>query len=99
RILTTLLRPDSGVARVLGHDVVKEADAIRSRMSLTGQFSSVDDDLTGIENLVFLGRLLGYSSRDAKGRALQLLDAFGLAEAGDKLVKHYSGGMRRRIDI
>lgn len=99
RILTTLLRPDAGVARVLGHDVTKEPDAVRSRMSLTGQFSSVDDDLTGIENLVFLGRLFGYSNRDAKARALQLLDAFGLAEAGAKLVKHYSGGMRRRLDI
>lgn len=99
RILTTLLRPDAGVARVLGHDVTKEPDAVRSRMSLTGQFSSVDDDLTGVENLVFLGRLFGYSNRDAKARALQLLDAFGLAEAGAKLVKHYSGGMRRRLDI
>jgi len=99
RILTTLLRPDAGTAHVLGHDVVKEADAVRSRMSLTGQFSSVDDDLTGVENLVFLGRLFGYSHRGAKERANQLLDAFGLSEAAEKLVKHYSGGMRRRLDI
>jgi len=99
RILTTLLRPDAGTAHVLGHDVVKEADAVRSRMSLTGQFSSVDDDLTGVENLVFLGRLFGYSHRGAKERAHQLLDAFGLSEAAEKLVKHYSGGMRRRLDI
>lgn len=99
RILTTLLRPDAGTALVLGHDVVKEADAVRSRMSLTGQFSSVDDDLSGVENLVFLGRLFGYSHRGAKERAHQLLDAFGLSEAAEKLVKHYSGGMRRRLDI
>lgn len=99
RVLATLLRPDAGTARVLGYDVLREADRVRSRVSLTGQFSSVDDDLTGIENLVFLGRLYGYASAGAKVRALELLDAFGLAEAGPKLAKHYSGGMRRRLDI
>ncbi len=99
RVLATLLRPDAGTARVLGHDVVREADAVRSRVSLTGQFSSVDDDLTGIENLVFLGRLFGYSGPAAKARAIELLEAFGLAEAGPKLAKHYSGGMRRRLDV
>ncbi len=99
RIFATLLRSDQGTARVLGHDVVRESDAVRSGVSLTGQFSSVDDDLTGVENLVFLARLYGYSGRDARKRSLDLLDAFGLAEAGDKLAKHYSGGMRRRLDI
>ncbi len=99
RMLATLLKPDAGTALVLGHDVVREADAVRSRVALTGQFASVDDDLTGIENLVFLGRLLGYSSAAAKVRARQLLEAFGIAEAGGRLAKTYSGGMRRRLDI
>ena len=99
RILATLLRPDSGTATVLGHDVVRDAAAIRGRISLTGQFASVDDDLTGTENLVFLGKLLGYKTTQAKARAAQLLDAFGLTDAAPRLVKTYSGGMRRRIDI
>lgn len=99
RMLATLLRPDAGSARVLGHDVVREADAVRSRVSLTGQFASVDEDLTGLENLVLLGRLLGYSRAQARERAGDLLDAFGLAEAASRPVKKYSGGMRRRIDI
>ena len=99
RMLATLLRPDAGTARVLGHDVVAEADAVRASMSLTGQFASVDDELTGRENLVLLGRLLGHPSRPARQRAGELLEAFGLAEAGDRLVREYSGGMRRRLDI
>jgi ABC-2 type transport system ATP-binding protein len=99
RMLATLLRPDGGQARVLGHDVVHEADAVRSRVGLTGQFASVDDDLTGVENLVLLGRLYGYGRARARRRAGDLLDAFGLAEAAGRLVKNYSGGMRRRIDI
>jgi ABC-2 type transport system ATP-binding protein len=99
RILATLLKPTGGTARVLGHDVVREAGKVRERVSLTGQFASVDDDLTGIENLVLLGRLLGYSRRGARARAEELLHAFGLADAGGRLVKTYSGGMRRRIDI
>jgi ABC-2 type transport system ATP-binding protein len=99
RILATLLKVDGGSATVLGHDVAKEADAIRGRVSLTGQFASVDDDLTGTENLVFLGRLLGYNGRQAADRARVLLEAFGLGEAAGRLVKTYSGGMRRRIDI
>jgi ABC-2 type transport system ATP-binding protein len=99
RMLATLLRPDGGTARVLGHDVVSEADAVRGRISLTGQFASVDDDLTGLENLVLLGRLLGYRRAQAKARARELLDAFGLAEAARRRVKTYSGGMRRRLDI
>jgi ABC-2 type transport system ATP-binding protein len=99
RILATLLRPDAGTARVLGHDVIREADAVRSRVSLTGQFASVDEDLTGLENLVLLARLLGHSRAHAKERAAELLDAFGLSEAADRQVKKYSGGMRRRLDI
>src|SRR5918994_1791378 len=99
RMLATLLRPDFGAARVLGHDVVEEADAVRARVSLTGQFASVDEDLTGHENLVLIARLLGYSRRQAKARAGELLDAFGLAEAAARQVSKYSGGMRRRLDI
>jgi len=99
RMLATLLRPDGGTARVFGHDVVREADAVRSRVSLTGQYASVDEDLTGAENLVLLARLLGYSQAQARERATQLLAAFGLTEAADRQVKKYSGGMRRRIDI
>jgi ABC-2 type transport system ATP-binding protein len=99
RILATLLRPDAGSARVLGHDVVEEADAVRGLISLTGQLASVDEDLTGYENLVLLGRLLGYSRRRARARARDLLDAFGLSEAARRQVKGYSGGMRRRLDV
>jgi ABC-2 type transport system ATP-binding protein len=98
-MLATLLRPAAGHARVLGHDIVGQADAVRRRVSLTGQYASVDDDLTGRENLVLLARLLGFSPRQARTRAGELLDAFGLAEAADRLVKTYSGGMRRRLDI
>jgi ABC-2 type transport system ATP-binding protein len=99
RMLATLLRPDAGSARVLGHDVVEEADAVRGLVSLTGQLASVDEDLTGRENLILLGRLLGLSRADAKSRAAELLDAFGLDDAANRLVKHFSGGMRRRLDI
>ena len=99
RMLATLLRPDAGEARVLGHDVVDDADAVRSLVSLTGQLASVDEDLTGRENLVLLGRLLGLRRTDAKARAAELLEAFGLTDAAARLVKNYSGGMRRRLDI
>ncbi len=99
RMLATLLRPDGGSARVLGHDIVKEADAVRGLVSLTGQLASVDEDLTGTENLVLLGRLLGVGRTAAKARAEELLEAFDLSESAGKLVKNYSGGMRRRLDI
>jgi ABC-2 type transport system ATP-binding protein len=99
RMLATLLRPDGGSARVLGHDVVDDADAVRGVVSLTGQLASVDEDLSGRENLVLIGWLLGLKRPEAKVRADELLDAFGLAEAAGKLVKSYSGGMRRRLDI
>src|SRR3712207_5565526 len=99
KMLATLLRPDAGQARVLGHDVVDEADTVRGLVSLTGQLASVDEDLTGRENLILIGRLLGVPRRQAKARADELLDAFGISEAAGRLVKNYSGGMRRRLDI
>ena len=99
RMLATLLRPDGGSATVLGHDVISEADKVRSRVSMTGQYASVDEDLTGTENLVMLARLLGFDRDAAKARSAELLDAFGLADAADRQIKNYSGGMRRRIDV
>jgi ABC-2 type transport system ATP-binding protein len=99
RVLTTLLKPTGGTAVVLGHDVVRDAAAVRRKVSLTGQYASVDEDLTGQENLVLVSRLLGLSWRDARTRATELLGAFGLSDAAGKQVRMYSGGMRRRIDI
>lgn len=99
RLLATLLAPTSGNARVLGHDLLTEPAIIRSKVSLTGQFASVDEDLTGTENLVLLCRLLGHSWRGAKQRAAELLAAFDLAEAAGRQARTYSGGMRRRLDI
>jgi ABC-2 type transport system ATP-binding protein len=99
RMLATLLVPDGGQAQVFGHDVVREADAVRRRISLTGQASSVDEELTGSENLVLIARLLGHSRSRARARAGELLAAFGLDAAADRQVKKYSGGMRRRLDI
>ena len=99
RILATLLRPTAGSATVLGHDVVRDAAAVRKKVSLTGQYASVDEDLTGYENLVLVARLLGFSWRNARARATELLEAFGLDEAAGRQVMTYSGGMRRRIDI
>jgi ABC-2 type transport system ATP-binding protein len=99
RMLATLLRPDAGSARVLGFDVLRDSDAVRGRVGLTGQFASVDEDLTGRENLIMLGRLYGLSRPSARARADDLLEAFGIADAGRRPVKTYSGGMRRRVDI
>ena len=99
RMLATLLIPDGGEARLMGADVVRDADAVRGRVALTGQFASLDEDLTGTENMVLLGLLLGLRRRDARVRADELVSAFGLAEAADLQVKSYSGGMRRRLDI
>src|SRR5487761_226463 len=99
RVLATLLRPDGGRAAVLGHDVVREAAAVRRRIALAGQASTVDEDLTGRENLLFLGRLAGLSRVGARARAAGLLEAFSLPGAGGKQVKAYSGGMRRRLDL
>jgi ABC-2 type transport system ATP-binding protein len=99
RMLATLLRPDGGEATVFGYDIRRQPNEVRARVSLTGQYASVDEDLTGTENLVLLGRLLGHRKRAARDRAAHLLDAFGLTEAADRQVKTYSGGMRRRLDI
>ena len=99
RMLATLLRPDAGSARVLGHDVVADAHDVRTVVGLTGQYASVDEDLTGLENLVIIARLYGFRPPAARARAVALLDAFELSEARDKQVKAYSGGMRRRIDL
>jgi daunorubicin/doxorubicin transport system ATP-binding protein len=99
RILATLTRPDAGSARVLGHDVHTDPHAVRARISLTGQFATLDASLTGMENLLLQGRLLGLSRRAARQRAGELLEVFGLADAGGRAVKTYSGGMQRRLDI
>jgi ABC-2 type transport system ATP-binding protein len=99
RILATLLRPDGGSARVLGHDVVREGATVRKLVSLTGQFASVDGDLTAEENLLLLGRLLGYSRRRARQRAGELLAAFDLTGAARDQVTRLSGGMRRKLDL
>src|SRR5687767_2573117 len=99
RTLATLIPADGGNARVFGHDIRTEGDAVRGLVSLTGQLASVDEELTGRENLVLLGRLLGLSRPAARSRADELLAAFGIAQASARLVKHYSGGMRRRLDI
>ncbi|MEV0339248.1 ATP-binding cassette domain-containing protein [Nocardia sp. NPDC050713] len=99
RMFATLLQPDGGTARVFGHDVVAEAESVRKLVGLTGQFASVDEDLTGRQNLVLLARLLGYPCATAKQKADDLLDAFGLADAADRKASTYSGGMRRRLDI
>ncbi|GGM54615.1 daunorubicin resistance protein DrrA family ABC transporter ATP-binding protein [Longimycelium tulufanense] len=99
RMLATLLRPDSGTARVFGQDVVRDAAAVRNRISLTGQFVSIDEGISGHENLVLIGRLLGHSPAAARSRASELLEAFDLAESVGKPAGQYSGGMRRRLDI
>jgi ABC-2 type transport system ATP-binding protein len=99
RILTTLLRPDAGVATVCGHDVVRDRRAVQRSISLTGQSAAVDELLTGQENLVMLGRLRRLGRRGARRRAAELLEQFDLAEAGRRLVSTYSGGMRRRLDL
>jgi ABC-2 type transport system ATP-binding protein len=99
RILATLIRPDAGMARVLGYDVVRDARTVREKVSLTGQYASIDEDLTGYENLVLVARLLGFSWRQARERASELMDAFELADAASRQVQTYSGGMRRRLDI
>ena len=99
RILTTLLQPDGGRAAVGGYDVVTDAHRVRQLIGLTGQYASVDDGLTGTNNLVMIGRLLGLSRAQARARAAELLSRFDLTEAASRPVKTYSGGMRRRIDL
>lgn len=99
RVLATLLEPNGGKALVLGHDVSREAARVREKVSLTGQYASVDEDLTGYENLVLISRLFGLSWAGARQRATELLEAFSLSEAAGRQVRTYSGGMRRRLDI
>jgi ABC-2 type transport system ATP-binding protein len=99
RILATLLRPDAGRATVAGHDVVRDAQQVRSIIGLSGQYAAVDENLTGRENLVLFGRLYQLTKQDATRRAAELLEQFGLADAADRVVKTYSGGMRRRLDL
>ena len=99
RILTTLLRADAGRAEVVGLDVVRDADAVRASIGLTGQYAAVDEYLTGLENLEMVGRLYRLGKREARARAGELLERFDLTGAADRPAKTYSGGMRRRLDI
>jgi ABC-2 type transport system ATP-binding protein len=99
RVLATLIRPDDGTARVAGHDVLREPGKVRAAIGLAGQHAAVDDDLTGRENLLILGLMQHLGRRRARARAAELLDRFGLADAGGRLVKTWSGGMRRRLDL
>ena len=99
RILSTLARPDSGGARVAGHDVVHEADAVRRSIGVTAQNATVDEVLSGRQNLIMIGRLSGLRRRAAQARAAELLAQFELTDAGDRMIKEYSGGMRRRLDL
>jgi oleandomycin transport system ATP-binding protein len=99
RILSTLLRPDAGRASICGYDVLTEAVQVRQLIALTGQYASVDEELTGTENLLMIGRLLGLSRAEARGRAREMLARFDLSDAAGRAVKTYSGGMRRRLDL
>ena len=99
RIFTTLLIPDGGRAKVAGLDVVEDARALRSKIGASGQYAAVDEYLTGYENLDMVGRLYHLGARSSKARARELLEQFDLVEAGDRPVKGYSGGMRRRLDL
>jgi oleandomycin transport system ATP-binding protein len=99
RILATLLRADAGQARVCGYDVVSDATAVRELIALTGQYASVDEELTGTENLIMIGRLLGLRRAAARSRARQMLEQFELTGAAGRAVRTYSGGMRRRLDL
>ena len=99
RVLATLLQADAGTATIDGFDVVRDAAAVRRTIGLTGQYASVDEDLTGTQNLVMIGSLLNLSSRDAQARAAELLEWFDLAGAANRRAKTFSGGMRRRLDL
>ncbi|HST48432.1 ATP-binding cassette domain-containing protein, partial [Jatrophihabitans sp.] len=99
RILTTLLEPDAGQARVAGIDILKNPGQVRAKLGLSGQYAAVDEYLTGFENLDMVGRLYGLGRGPSRQRARELLDQFNLEEAGDRPVKTYSGGMRRRLDL
>ena len=99
RMLATLLRPDAGLARIFGHDVVQEAHIVRQLIGVTGQYASVDETLSATENLVIFARLLGLGRKEAKRKAAELLEEFGLTEAAKRPLKKFSGGMRRRLDL
>ncbi|SDO41579.1 oleandomycin transport system ATP-binding protein [Nakamurella panacisegetis] len=99
RILATLLRADSGRVTVAGYDVIKDAHKVRQTIGLTGQYASVDEDLTGTQNLILIGQLLNLTTRDAKARAAELLEWFDLSDAASRPAKTFSGGMRRRLDL
>jgi oleandomycin transport system ATP-binding protein len=99
RVLATLIRPNAGEATVGGYDILKEPDQVRGLVGLTGQYAAIDDDLTGLENLILVGRLLEIPRQVATRRARELLERFGLADAGSRLARTYSGGMRRRLDL
>jgi oleandomycin transport system ATP-binding protein len=99
RVLSTLLKPDGGHARVSGYDVMTEAVQVRQLIALTGQYASVDEELTGTENLIMISRLLGLSRAASRQRAREVLERFDLADAAGRAVKTYSGGMRRRLDL
>ncbi|MGB6020788.1 MAG: ATP-binding cassette domain-containing protein [Ornithinimicrobium sp.] len=99
KVLNTLIRPDSGTATVDGVDVLAHPQQVRSMIGASGQYAAVDENLTGLENLEMVGRLYHLGIRKSRARARELIDAFGLAEAGDRPVKGFSGGMRRRVDL
>ncbi|WP_040952692.1 daunorubicin resistance protein DrrA family ABC transporter ATP-binding protein [Gorillibacterium massiliense] len=99
RMLATLLKPDAGIGRIFGYDVTKESHIVRQLIGVTGQYASVDESLSATENLVIFSRLLGLSRGEAKKKAADLLEEFGLTEAAKRPLKHFSGGMRRRLDL
>lgn len=99
RMLATLLRPDAGLACIFGHDVMKEPQIVRQLIGVTGQYASVDESLSATENLVIFSRLLGLGRREARQKAADLLEEFSLTEAAKRPLKHFSGGMRRRLDL
>ncbi|GHU08103.1 daunorubicin resistance protein DrrA family ABC transporter ATP-binding protein [Spirochaetia bacterium] len=98
-MLATLSKPDAGAAKIFGYDVMKETQKVRQLIGLTGQFASIDESLTATENLTIFGRLYGYSRKDSKRKANELLEEFGLTEAANKTLSQFSGGMRRRLDL
>lgn len=99
RILATLVRPDAGSASIFGYDVVRHARDVRRLVGLAGQYAGVDENISGLENLYLVARLVGLSSRAARARAAELIEQFDLVEAGPRLAREYSGGMRRRLDL
>ncbi|WP_169089751.1 ATP-binding cassette domain-containing protein [Paenibacillus sp. PL91] len=98
-MLSTLLKPDGGTALVAGYDVVKHPKEVRKKISLTGQFAALDEGLSGLQNLILIARLYGFSPKEARSIAEQLIQSFALSDAKDRMVQNYSGGMRRRLDI